>query len=149
MASVPLIQKIIYLKLQAESEVAETAFDADVVEVEVVPTAGDEKSVTTLDGTRHTDLGPTAYALRLVLVQDWDSSRPGLARYLWDHRGESCAFAYNAHAAAWGTTPGYTGTVSSIVPPPYGGEGNEFVTRELVMPIDGEPAIAETDPYGA
>lgn len=149
MVASPLLPKIVNLELTAEGEGSASEYNTDVVECEVVSTPGAETQIITLDGTVHKDIGPTSYSLRLVIVQDWRESPMGLARYLWEHRGDTCAFAFNAHQGpgAWGANiPGFTGTVASIIAPTYGGAGNEYAQVELVMPITGEPTLLETAP---
>ena len=69
-----------------------TDFSEDVTAVRVVVEPGAVQKVVTLDGVTHQDAEPEAYSLEITAVQDWDSTRPGLAYYLWLHKGEKVAF---------------------------------------------------------
>jgi hypothetical protein len=142
----PQIPKIVKLTLQAEGEGSADDFSADVIDAAVVPAEPDEQTVTTLDGVTHSDVGPILWALELQCVQDWDSARPGLAWYLFEHSGSSASFVYNAYsasAAESATEPEMTGTCR-LVPIPYGGEGNVWSTATVRLPITGTPALDVT-----
>lgn len=139
MAAIPQVLKVIELTLGGED------FDADVIDAAIVPEAGATKKVTTLDGTVHQDTEPEAWALSLTAVIDWDSVRPGLARYLFDHKGESVAFRFHDVDAAVSTgSPALTGTCT-LRPLPYGGTGNDFATATVELPISGDP-VPDTTP---
>src|SRR5688500_10744392 len=112
MVATPIIPKIIKFTLGA------TDFSDDVLDVAVVPSAGDVQSVKTLDGTTHQDAQGETWSLDIRAIQDWDSVRPGLAWYLWTNRGTNVAFVLNLYdpAGVGSTTePMMTGTVT-IVP---------------------------------
>lgn len=146
MAAEPQILKIIKLTLQAEGEVSAEDFSADCIDAEVVPAPPDEQSVTTLDGVTHRDIGPVEWALELTVVKDWDSDRPGLAAYLFEHSGEAAAFVFNAYSPTnpeSAAEPEMTGTCT-LVPVGYGGTGNEFATATVSLPITGTPSRDET-----
>lgn len=145
--STPLFPKVVLaLTFEHADDATPVSFSEDIVECEVVSTPGDTKSVTTLDGTTHSNIGPTTYALRIVIVQDWSDTRPGLARWLWEHQGDQADFVYNAHVGPWGADlPGFSGTIN-IVPGPYGGAGNEYAGGEILLPIDGTPSLLDAAP---
>lgn len=119
-------------------------FSLDVIDAAVVPTAGDVQTVRTLDGVSHSDAEGETWSLNLTCVIDWDSTRPGLAYYLWENRGTQVAFRFRKDEAAISTSnPEIQGTVT-LVPIPYGGTGNEFATAEVVLPIDGDITVDVT-----
>jgi hypothetical protein len=119
-------------------------FSLDVLDVELVPTPGDIQTVRTLDGVSHSDAEAETWALRLRAIIDWDTTRPGLAYYLWNNRGEQKAFRFRKDTAAISTTnPEVQGTVT-LVPLPYGGVGNEYAEAEVLLPLDGDPTIDTT-----
>lgn len=133
-AAVPQIPKIVTLSL------ATIDFAPDAIDCEIVPDPGAVKKVTTLDGIVHQDTDAEAWALKINMVLDWDSVRPGLAYYLFLHKGETVAFVFNAYgtAAESATAPKMTGTCK-LVPVSYGGKGNEFGEFEVLLPIIGTP----------
>jgi hypothetical protein len=139
-ASVPQIPKIVHFKLGSTP----TDFSEDVTAVRVVVEPGAVQKVVTLDGVTHQDAEPEAYSLDITAVQDWDSTRPGLAYYLWLHKGEKVPFEFNAHPAgtATGSTtkPPFAGTVL-CVPLSYGGEANVYSESTVSLPIDGTPVL--------
>lgn len=119
-------------------------FSLDVMDVELVPTAGDVQTVRTLDGVTHSDTEGETWGLRLRAVIDWDSTRPGLAWYLFANRDEKVAFRFRHNDAAISTSnPEAQGTVT-LVPISYGGNGNEFAEAEVVLPLDGDPTFDTT-----
>lgn len=138
MAATPIIPKIITFTLGG------TDFSTDLLDAAVVPAPGDITSVKTLDGVTHQDAQGETWSLDLRMIQDWSSTRPGLAYYLWSVRGTNVAFVlnlYGAGQAAGSTTePPMSGTVT-IVPVPYGGEGNTFVEAEVSMPCVLDPTL--------
>lgn len=139
-ASVPQIPKIIHFKLGATP----TDFSMDVTAVRVVAEPGAVQKIVTLDGVTHQDAEPEAYSLEITAVQDWDSTRPGLAYYLWTNKGTKVAFELNVHPAGTvtgsTTKPPFTGTVL-CVPMSYGGEANIYAESTLSLPIDGTPVL--------
>ena len=119
-------------------------FSMDIVDGAVVPAPGDVQSIRTLDGVSHSDAEAETWSLNLTCVIDWDTTRPGLAHYLWANRGEQVAFRFRKDEAAISTSnPEIQGTVT-LVPIPYGGAGNEFATAEVVLPIDGDITVDTT-----
>lgn len=136
--SVPQIPKIVHFKLGS------TSFKEDVTAVRVVSTAGDVQKVVTLDGVTHQDAEPESYSLEITAVQDWDSTRPGLAYYLFTNKGTKVAFEFNAHTSgtATGSTtkPPFSGTCL-LVPLSYGGEANVYAESTVSLPIDGTPTL--------
>ena len=135
MVAVPQILKTITFSLGA------TDFSDDVLDVEMVTEAGDVQSVTTLDGTTHQDVGAPTFGIRIRMVVDWDSVRPGLAYYLWNNQGDevACIFA-DTTAAASATKPQINANVK-LVPVGYGGNGNEFAEQEVTLPITGAVTV--------
>jgi hypothetical protein len=133
-ASTPQIPKIVLFKL------ATISFAEDAIDVEIVPTPGPVQTVLTLDGVQHQDVATESWALRVAMILDHDSVRPGLAYYLNIHKGETVAFEYNAHgtAAESATLPKWTGSCK-LQPVPYGGSGNVFAEYEVLLPIIGTP----------
>ena len=138
MASAPQIPKIIFFTLGA------TDFSDDVIDAGLVPAPGAVQKVRTLDGVTHQDAEPESWALDLKCVLDWDSTRPGLAYYLNANKGTQVAFVLNVHTSgtATGSTtkPPSSGTVT-LVPIPYGGEGNVFVQATVLLPLTGDPTF--------
>src|SRR5688572_3385120 len=109
-ASVPQIPKIVTLTI------ATIDFAPDAIDAEIVPAPGDIKKVTTLDGVVHQDTDAEAWALKINMVLDWDSVRPGLAYYLYTHKGETVAFVLNVYGtgAESATQPKMTGTCKLV-----------------------------------
>ena len=139
-ASVPQILKNITLTLKTTAGTA-TDFSMDVIDAAIVPTAGDEQKVTTLDGIVHQDVAVESWSLDLTCVVDWDSSRPGLAHYLYTNKGELLTFIFNdTDTALSATKPGMTGTCRAV-PISYGGAGNTYAEATVSMPITGVPTV--------
>lgn len=138
MPSNPQLLKEITLTLDGED------FSMDALDAEVVPTPGDVQSVRTLDGVSHSDAEAETWGLRIRAVIDWDTTRPGLAYYLFNNKNDKVAFRLRKDTAAISTTnPEIQGTVT-LVPISYGGNGNEYAEAEVVLPIDGEITIDTT-----
>lgn len=139
MAAIPQILKVIELTLDSED------FSQDVIDAQIVPSAGAVRKVTTLDGVVHQDTEPESWGLSITAVIDWDSVRPGLARFLFDGKGTNVAFRFHdVDAAVSNGSPALTGTCT-LVPLPYGGPGNDFATATVLLPIDGDP-VADVTP---
>lgn len=138
MAATPQILKTIVFTLGG------TDFSDDVLDVEVVPTPGAIQTVRTLDGVKHQDTESETWGLRIRMVLDWDTVRPGLAYYLFNNKGDAVTFTLSDTTAALSTTkPGLTGTVT-LVPASYGGEGNVFAEGEVILPITDDPTVDTT-----
>lgn len=138
MASTPQLLKTVIFTLGA------TDFSDDILDAEVVPTPGDVLSVRTLDGVTHQDIAAESWALRIRAVIDWDSTRPGLAYYLYTNKGTLVACVFNDTTTPSSTTkPGILGNVR-LVPLPYGGVGNEYAEGEVLLPFDGTPTLDTT-----
>ena len=138
MPSVPQLLKVITFTLDGED------FSMDALDVEVVPEAGDIQTVRTLDGVSHSDAESETWGLRVRAVIDWDTTRPGLAFFLFDNRGTQVDFEFRKDESAISTTnPSVKGTVT-CVPISYGGNGNEYAEAEVVLPIDGTPTLDTT-----
>lgn len=140
MASVPQIPKIIHFTLGSSP----TDFSDDVTAVRVVSEPGAVQKIVTLDGVTHQDAEPESYSLELTCVQDWDSTRPGLAYYLFTNKNTKVPFAVNVHPSGTATgdadMPPFAGTVT-LVPISYGGEANTYATTTVTLPIDGTPVL--------
>jgi hypothetical protein len=142
MPAVPIIPKVISFTLDTGGGAEE--FNTDVLDAAVVPTPGAIQTVRTLDGVTHQDAESESWALVIRCIQDWDTSRPGLASYLFTERGEEATFILKLYDATIGATaPALTGTCT-IVPIPYGGPGNTFVEATVTMPMDGAPTVDTT-----
>jgi len=138
MASSPQLLKVVTFTLDG------TDYSDDALDLEVVPTPGDIQSVRTLDGVSQSDAEAETWGLRVRAVIDWDTTRPGLAYYLFNNKGDKVAFRFRKDTAAISTTnPEIQGTVT-LVPISYGGNGNEYAEAEVVLPIDGEIVIDTT-----
>lgn len=132
MASEPQLLKVITLTLGAQD------FSADAIDAELVPAPGDVQTVRTLDGVSHSDAEGETWALRINAVVDWDTTRPGLAHYLFANKGDKVAFEFRANTDAISTSnPSMKGTVT-LVPMSYGGDGNVYAESEVLLPVDGE-----------
>jgi hypothetical protein len=118
-------------------------YQGHVSTAEVVPTAGDQVSTTTLDGVKHTRMGAPSFALHLVGHQDYSAT--GLARFLWDHAGELATFtlqAYGQGVAASPSSPSIEGEVT-LAEGNYGGEVDSWPTIDVTMPCSARPTFAE------
>lgn len=139
MAAVPQIPKDIHFTIDGTND-----FSLDVVDAAVVPSPGAVQKVRTLDAVTHQDTEPESWSLDLTLVLDYSSTRPGLAYYLNANKGTQKAFVLNVHPSgtATGSTtmPPCSGTVT-LVPVQYGGEGNQFVTAKVSLPLSGDPVF--------
>lgn len=139
-ASVPQIPKIAHFTLGGTP----TSFKEDVIAARVVSEPGAVQKVVTLDGVTHQDAEPESYSLELTMVQDWDSTRPGLAYYLFNNKNTKVPFALNVHPSGTATgdadMPPISGTVT-CVPASYGGEANQYATTTVTLPIDGTPVV--------
>lgn len=120
-------------------------YSLDVVDAGVSPTPGDTQSVTTLDGVTHQDQAAETWFLNLTIVLDWDTTRPGLAYYLYNNRGDTVAFRLRKDTAAISTSNPEIQGNCVLVAAPYGGEGNTFITAEVSCPITG-PLVIDTTP---
>lgn len=138
MAAVPQILKVVTFTLDS------TDFSMDAIDIEMVVTAGDVTSVTTLDGITHQDVAANTYGIRVRMVVDWDTTRPGLAYYLWDNQGDEVAMRFRKDTAAISTTNPEIQANVKLVPVGYGGNGNEFAEQEVVLPITGAVTLDTT-----
>jgi hypothetical protein len=140
MAAVPQIPKIVHFTLGSTP----VDFSDDITAARVVSEPGAVQKVVTLDGVTHQDAEPESWSLELTCVQDWDSSRPGLAYYLFNNKNTQVPFAFNAHPGGTATgdvdMPPISGTVT-LVPISYGGEANVFSTSTVTLPINGTPVL--------
>lgn len=136
--SVPQLLKIITFTLGG------TDFSMDLLDAEVVPTPGDVQTVRTLDGVSHSDAEGETWGLRIRAVIDWDTTRPGLAYYLFNNRGDQVAMRFRKDTDAISTSnPEVQGTVT-LIPISYGGNGNEYAEAEVVLPFTTDPTLDTT-----
>jgi hypothetical protein len=137
-ASAPQIPKIVIFTL------ATVSYAEDLIDCAVVPAPGAVQSVLTLDGVTHQDVSPVTWGLQIKCVQDWSSSRPGLAYALWAAQGTTVAFVFkNETGAESAALPKFTGSCT-LVPIPYGGEGNAYAEAEVFLPITGALVLDAT-----
>jgi hypothetical protein len=143
MPAAPIIPKVISFTLQVGAGDVEE-FNTDILDAAVVPTPGAIQTVRTLDGVTHQDAESESWAVVLRTIQDWDTSRPGLASYLFTNRGETATFVLELYDATVGATaPALNGTCT-LVAIPYGGPGNTFVEASVTLPMDGAPTVDTT-----
>lgn len=142
MPSTPQLLKVITFIIDPAGDNED--FSLDVLDCELVPTPGDVQSVRTLDGVSHSDAEGETWGLRLRAVIDWDTTRPGLAYYLFTNRGESKTFRFRKDTAAISTSNPEVGGVVTLVPISYGGVGNEYAEAEVLLPLNGDPTIDTT-----
>lgn len=138
MVAIPQILKVVTFTL------AGTDFSDDALDIELVVTAGDVTSVTTLDGITHQDVGANTYGIRVRMVVDWDTVRPGLAYYLWNNQGDEVAMRFRQDTNAISTSNPEIQAQVKLVPVGYGGVGNEFAEQEVVLPITGAVTVDTT-----
>ena len=136
--SVPQLPKIVTFTLGASS------FKEDATGIQIVNEAGDVQTVITLDGITHQDASNSTWFLEVTAVLDWDTTRPGLAYYLFNNEGDTVAFVFAWNTSAISTSnPAITGSCV-LVPLPYGGPGNEFATATVRLPITGALTVDTT-----
>lgn len=138
MVAVPQILKEVTFTLGA------TDFSDDALDIEMVVTQGDVQTVTTLDGVTHQDVGANSYGIRIRMVVDWDTTRPGLAYYLWNNQGDEVAMRFRKDTAAISTSNPEIQANVKLVPVGYGGVGNEFAEQEVTLPITGAIVVDTT-----
>lgn len=133
-ASTPQFLKVVTFSL------ATISYAEDVIDGELVPVTPAAKVVKTLDGVAHSKVESAAWELRLKIVLDHDSVRPGLAYTLNNGAGTTVAFVFNPHGtgAESAGEPKWTGSVI-LVPVQTGGPGNEWATADVVLPVVGTP----------
>jgi hypothetical protein len=142
MAGAPIIYMAdanLTLKLVAAGTAV--AYQGHVNTAEVVPTAGEEVSTTTLDGVKHVRRGAPSYALHLAGHQDYTTT--GLARFLWDNAGAQAIFvlqAYGQGVTASPSKPSFTGEVT-LAEGNYGGEVDTWPVIDVTMPCAARPTI--------
>jgi len=138
MASNPQLLKVITFELDGDD------YSMDALDVELVPTPGDVQSVRTLDGVSHSDAEGETWGLRVRAVIDWDTTRPGLAYYLFANKGDQVTFRFRKDTGAISTSNPEVGGTVTLVPISYGGNGNEYAEAEVILPVDGDPTIDTT-----
>lgn len=118
-----------------------TEFQGDAADVHVEVTAGDVVEYPTLDGNVAANSEPESYSLVMRAGQDYSAT--GLARYLWDNKGQVADIELNAHgstAAASDATPSVKGQVT-LIPVAYGGEVGTFAEFEVTLPFVSTPTL--------
>jgi hypothetical protein len=116
-------------------------FQGEVADVHVEVTAGDTIDYPTLDGNVQSNTEAETYALVLRAGQVYGTG--GLARFLWDNKGQVAHVVLNAHgqsATAGPTTPAIEGDVTCI-PVQYGGEVSTFAEFEVTLPFTATPTL--------
>lgn len=137
-----LFMKTAKFTLKATGDITGTEFQGDAADVHVEVEAGDVVTYPTLDGNVQSNTEPETYSLVMRAGQDYSST--GLARYLWDHAGETAEIELNAHgqtATAGAETPSVTGTVS-LIPVQYGDEVGAFAEFEVTLPFTAKPVLS-------
>jgi len=139
--STPLFMRDVSLKLSLVSGGTYVEYNCDVSTAEIVPTAGDEVTYSTLCPTgSYSSRGKTTYALHLVAAQRWDAT-DGLAAFLWDHDGELATFQYQAHGddvVPSTALPGMAGEVT-LVAGNYGGPVDEWAELDVTLACSNKP----------
>jgi hypothetical protein len=142
MAGSPLFMRDVTLNLRLASDAvgARVEYQCDVSTAEIVPSAGDEATYSTLcaEGS-YSSVGKTTFALHVVAVQRWAAD--GLANFLWDHDGELADFQYQAHGdgvAPSTDAPGMTGQVR-LIAGNYGGEVDQYAEVDVTLPCTSKP----------
>lgn len=140
MASNPNLPKIVYLM------VATNDFSQDVTSARLEFVPGTSNTITTLDGVPHSDIAPGTWVFKGTAVQDWDSSRPGMAYYANANQGTLAACVFNTHAdSATGDADSPPVAFNArVVPISYGGTYGEFATTDFEWPVDGTPVWDHT-----
>lgn len=142
MPATPTILKVVTLIFDPAGDNED--FSLDAIDAEVVPTPGAVQTVRTLDGVSHSDAEAETWALRINAVIDWDTTRPGLAYYLFANKGESIPIRFRKNTAAISTSnPEVQGSVVAV-PLPYGGNGNEYAEAEVILPFVATPTLDTT-----
>lgn len=141
MAGSPLFMRDVTLKLKIVSPPGTNVeYNCDISTAEIVPTAGDDVTYSTLCPTgSYSSVGKTTYALHIVAVQRWAAD--GLAAFLWDHDGELATFQYQAHGASVAPAadvPGMAGEVR-LVAGNYGGEVDTYAELDVTLPCSSKP----------
>ena len=130
------------LKLTLSGGGSPVQYNGQVTDARVVPSPGEERSITTLDGTRHVRVGVPGFTLEMTGAQDWREPE-GLARFLWDHAGAQATFQLNAHGSGATPTidkPAMSGTVV-LAEGVYGGEADTWSTLEVKLSCTGRPTL--------
>ena len=131
------------LKLAAGAAVE---FQGNAADVHVEVEAGETVDYPTLDGAVASNAEPETYALVMRAGQDYSTT--GLARFLWDNKGQVADVVLNAHGqttAVSADTPEIQGQVT-LVPVAYGGEVGTFAEFEVTLPFVTTPILATTAP---
>lgn len=139
--SAVLFLKTALFTLKAAADPTAIEFQGEAADVHVEVTAGDTVDYPTLDGNVQSNTEAETYALVLRAGQNYGSG--GLARYLWDNKGEVLDVTVNAHGASatpGAETPAVTGQVTAI-PVQYGGEVSTFAEFEVTLPFVATPVL--------
>lgn len=129
----------VVMRLATESASANREWNGHCTTAEVVPSAGEEDSVVTLDGVRHVRIGVSAYALHLVFGQDWSAS--GISTWLWNNAGLAAVVGVRATLDPIGPNfPQMEGTVI-LAEGTYGGEAESWAEGEVTLPFTTKPSL--------
>lgn len=136
-----LFMKTAKFTLKVGAAPTATEFQGDAADVHVEVEAGDVVEYPTLDGNVAANSSPESYSLVMRAGQDYSST--GLARYLWDNKGQVADIELNAHGAtatAGAETPAVKGQVT-LIPVAYGGEVGAFAEFEVTLPFIAAPTL--------
>jgi hypothetical protein len=140
MPGTPLFMRDVTLSLKLVSSGTRVEYQCDVSTAEIIPTAGDEVTYSTLCATgSYSSVGKTTYALHVVAAQRWAAD--GLAAFLWDNDGELAEFQYQAHGDGVTPTadlPGMAGEVR-LIAGNYGGEVDTYAELDVTLPCSAKP----------
>ncbi len=129
----------VLMRLGTESASANREYNGTCNAATVEVTAGDENTVVTLDGVRHTRVGVSGYALHLAYFQDWTGS--GLSQFLFNNEGLAATVAVKATTDPLDTNhPQIEGTVI-LVAGNYGGEAETWAEGDVVLPFVQKPVL--------
>lgn len=116
-------------------------FQGDAADVHVEVEAGDTVDYPTLDGNVASNSQPESYSLVMRSGQDYSAA--GLARFMWDNKGQVADVELNAFsstAMASDDTPSVVGKVT-LIPVQYGGEVGAFAEFEVTLPFTETPTL--------
>lgn len=115
--------------------IASTGFQAEVSNVQFVPSA----TTTTWNGLTpaavHTHMSTATWTLNLTLAQDYDDAE-SLARYLLENEGEEVAAHFEPKAAGQGID-----ATIIITPGAIGGAVNAFAEATVSLGVNGKPEL--------
>ena len=117
-----------------------TTYQAEVKTAMLVPSTNTSTYPVLVPTGNIQDTDLPTWTCQLVGLQDWASG--GLAKYLFDHKGEEVDLILVP--AATDTWPQATFTAIAMAPP-FGGTAGEFAEFDLTLPVVGQPTIGAYD----